>query len=265
MKSGPLGAWSARWPIYAMDGALLGLFMISACAVVAMVEHPAFPVRRWIDSDMARRAVIGAAMGATAIALIHSRWGKRTGAHLNPAMTLTLLRLRRVSGVDAAGYITAQFMGATAGVAAAAAILGPLVASPQVSHVATRPGRYGIGAAWAAEFAISALLVSVVFAVNRSPRLARWTGWFAGAMVAIYITVEAPISGMSMNPARTFGSAVFEGGWSTVWLYFTAPPAGMLAAAECFRRIDARRLPCCKLSHCPHVPCAVPCDCLKPH
>jgi aquaporin Z len=69
-------------------------------------------------------------------------------------------------------------------------------------------------------------------------------------LVAVYITIEAPISGMSMNPARTFASAVPARHWGDLWIYFTAPVIGMLAAAELYLRTrGAAHIACAKLHH----------------
>jgi aquaporin Z len=95
--------------------------------------------------------------------------------------------------------------------------------------------------------------MTVVLAVSNRPAIARFTGLAAGALVATYIAIEAPVSGMSMNPARTLGSAVFAEVWTAIWIYFVAPPLGMLAAAELYRRVvDPRgpgRIRCAKLHH----------------
>ena len=88
-----------------------------------------------------------------------------------------------------------------------------------------------------------------VLVVSNS-RVGRLTGLFAGALVMTYIVVEAPISGMSLNPARTLGSAVAAGAWPDLWVYFTAPPLGMLAAAELYlRRRGRNAVFCAKLCH----------------
>ena len=97
---------------------------------------------------------------------------------------------------------------------------------------------------------ISFLLMTVVLAVSNTRRLAHFTGLFAGTLVATYISLEAPLSGMSMNPARTVGSAFHAGQWTALWVYFTAPPLGMLAAAELYRRLPgAPQIFCAKLHH----------------
>jgi aquaporin Z len=86
--------------------------------------------------------------------------------------------------------------------------------------------------AFLAELLISFVLMTVVLTVSNTQRLARFTGLFAGALVATYISLEAPLSGMSMNPARTFSSALSAHLWTALWIYFTAPPLGMLLAAQ---------------------------------
>jgi aquaporin Z len=258
-----MSTFRTNFGIYAIEAALLGTFMVSACAVTAALEHPASPVRRAIDSALVRRAVIGVAMGITAVLLIYSPWGRRSGAHMNPAVTLGFLRLGKIRPHDAAGYVAAQFVGGAAGVALMAVALGPRLMDASVNYVATLPGNAGLSAAWLGEFAIALLMMTVVLQLNRFPRLAPYTGWFAGTLVAIYITFEAPLSGMSLNPARTFGSAIVGRVWTALWIYFTAPTLGMLAAVELHRIASRRRHAlCAKLSHCTKFPCIFKCDCL---
>src|SRR5262245_30247166 len=158
------------------------------------------PVVRALPEPFPRRALMGLAMGLTAILLIRSPWGQRSGAHLNPATTLTFWRLGKVETRDAVGYAVAQVLGGLGGVAAAAAVLGRMVGHPDVNYVATTPGPAGVAAAFGAEVFITFVLMSVVLRVSNTASLARHTPLFVGALVATYITVEAPISGMSMNP-----------------------------------------------------------------
>jgi aquaporin Z len=157
---------------------------------------------------------------------------------------------------DAAFYIVGQFVGGAAGVLLAAMAFHAVVAHPAVGYVVTRPGAYGVGGAFAAELGITFVLMSVLLHVSNTPRIARSTGLFAGLLVAIYITFEAPLSGMSMNPARSFASAFAAGDWKALWIYFTAPPFGMLLAAEVYiRRYGAAAVGCAKLHHQNHHRC----------
>jgi aquaporin Z len=108
----------------------------------------------------------------------------------------------------------------------------------------------GVGVAFVAEMSIAFILMSMILRVTNTPRLARYTGLFAGALVATYISLEAPLSGMSMNPARTFASALPAQVWTALWLYFTAPPLGMLLAAEVYvRQAGHHPVRCAKLHH----------------
>ncbi|HEX3851839.1 MAG TPA: aquaporin [Polyangiaceae bacterium] len=249
--------------VYAMDGALLGLFMISACLSVALFEYPTSPLRQLIGSNFARRALVGLAMGLTAVALIYSRWGKRSGAFMNPAMTLCFLRLGKLELVDAVGYIVAQFFGGTLGVAACALLFHAWVSHPAVNYVVTAPGAYGAAPAWLAELAIGFVMLTVVMSVNRVPRLAPYTGLFAAALVVLFITFEAPLSGMSLNPARSFASAAIAASFRGFWIYLTAPIAGMLLGVEVQKRLDSRHERLCgKLNHSETVACFVRCTCL---
>jgi len=243
-------ALARHWPEYLMEAAGLGAFMISACAFAMLFEHPASPVRQAIAGPLLRRLLMGLAMGLAAVTIIYSPWGQQSGAHLNPSVTLTFLRLGKVRSWDAAFYVIAQFAGGLAGILVAALALGPRVGDPSVNYVATVPGAGGPSLAFLAELVISFGLMSMILIVSNAGRLARFTGLFAGALVAACITLEAPLSGMSMNPARTFGSAVLAGTWSFIWIYFTAPPLGMLVAAEVYLRVKgAAGVLCAKLHH----------------
>ena len=239
-----------HWPEYLMEAAGLGLFMLSACVFATLLEHPASPVRQAISDPILRRILMGLAMGLTAVSIVYSPWGKQSGAHLNPSLTLTFLRLGKVAPWDALLYVVAQFIGGVLGVRLASMLLGHVLADPAVNYVATVPGASGVGVAFLAEVVISCVLMTVVLTVSNTPNLARFTGLCAGALVATYITVEAPLSGMSMNPARTFGSSLAAQSWTALWLYCTAPLLGMLLAAELYLRWPgARQVVCAKLHH----------------
>ncbi len=245
-----------HWPEYCAEGLGLGLFMFSACMFSTLLQHPALPFRHLMTPPLFQRALMGLAMGLTAIGLIYSPWGQRSGAHLNPAVTLAFFRLGKVKVHDVVGYITAQFSGGWLGAALASAILGSWLTHPEVNYAVTVPGSGGIGIAFVGEFLISYGLLSAVLALSSRPQIAHLTGVVAGVLVAAYITFESPLSGMSMNPARTTASALVAHQWTAVWIYFTAPILGMLAAAEVHRRHEGiRQVSCAKLYHSPTVRC----------
>ena len=91
--------------------------------------------------------------------------------------------------------------------------------------------------------------------------LSRYTPLFAGSLVALYIAVEAPISGKSMNPARSFGPAAVGSLWQHFWIYLAAPPAGMLAASLLYPlAAGANSVACAKLYHHSDARCIFRCD-----
>ena len=237
-----------HWPEYLMEAAGLGLFMISAAGFAIVLFHPAAPAATL--GPLLQRILMGMVMGLTAIALIHSPWGKQSGAHFNPAVTLTFLRLGRVAPWDATFYVGAQFVGGVAGLAVVVAAVGRLVSAPSVNYVVTIPGPRGVSIAFVAELAIAFVMMTMVLVTTaRLPRFAPLTGLLAGVLVAVYITLEAPLSGMSLNPARSFASALLAQLWTGFWIYVTAPLLGMLLAAEVHQRSSTAAVPCAKLHH----------------
>jgi aquaporin Z len=256
---------AAHWPEYAIEGTCLALFMMSAAAVATLLQHPSSLLAGWSTAPLVQRIPMGAAMALTSAALIYSPLGARSGAHMNPAVTLTFLRLSKIAPVDAAGYVLAQFAGGIGGIAIATWAMAGLPAHPAVNYVATVPGRSGPAIAFAAEMVISFLMMLVVLTVSNTPRLARFTGLAASVLVAACIIVEAPFSGMSMNPARTLGSNAFASIFSTLWIYFIAPPVGMLLASEWYvRRHGHARVRCAKLHHANSLPCIFHCGHKEP-
>ena len=105
---------------------------------------------------------------------------------------------------------------------------------PKVNYVVTVPGPQGILVALLAEVGISFLLMLTVLTVSNLPRVKTWLGVIMGVLVTLYITFESPLSGMSMNPARTFASALPAHVWTAGWVYFLVPPLAMLLAAEAY-------------------------------
>jgi aquaporin Z len=121
---GPLKALRDHLPEYLAEAVGLGLFMMSAGAFATLINAEDSPVRAAVPSELARRALMGLAMGVTAVALIYSPWGRRSGAHINPATTLTFWRLGKVARWDAVFYVAAQFAGGVVGAIYICALLG---------------------------------------------------------------------------------------------------------------------------------------------
>ena len=256
-----LKALKTHWPEYLIEAFGLGLFMFVACSVSALLWNPASPIEHLVaDRPYLQRMLMGIAMGLTAISFVYSPWGQRSGAHINPCVTLTFLRLGKIKPWDAFFYAVFQFIGAIIGVALAGLLLGHLVSDPQVDYAVTVPGKDGVWVAFGFEVLLSAGVMSTVLFVTNHHKLMPFTGLMIGMLLVLYITFEAPFSGMSMNPARTVGSAVWAHVWTDWWIYFLAPGLGMLLAAEVFLWTKGKdAVHCAKLYHTADLNCIFVC------
>src|SRR5262249_27953083 len=136
------------------------------------------------------------------------------------------------------------------GVLLSALIWGRAIAEENVRYAATIPGARGTAVAFVAELIISFVMMTMVLNVSNSAQIARFTGVIAGALIATYITLESPLSGMSMNPARSLASAAPGRLWNSLWIYFTAPPLGMMLAAQVYLWLRGKTsVFCAKLHH----------------
>jgi aquaporin Z len=251
-----IGSLRCHWPEYLMEAGELAIYMFFACAFATLLQHPDSPVRHAVPGDLSRRALMGVAMGATIIATIMSPWGKQSGGHFNPAITFAFYRLGKVRFWDALFYGSAQFIGAIGGIAIARYVLRGAPGNHSVRYAVTAPCAYGRAVAFIAEMTISFVLMITILCVSNREALARYTPYFVGALYAAFITFETPLSGMSMNPARTFGSALHAGYWDALWVYFTGPTLGMLLAGEIFLRARRGAAPfCAKLHHANNKRC----------
>ena len=240
-----MGSLKNHYPEYLMEAAGLALFMFAAAFFTALFE---VFLGKWIGDPLVRRVFEGGAIGLTATALVYSPWGKQSGAHFNPVVTLTFWRLGKVHHADFVYYVLFQFIGGYLGIL----VFEILAYEPlkKIGYIATIPGEQGVGVALMGEALISFLLMLTILWATNTPRLARYTGILAGIWIALFIIFEAPFSGMSMNPARTVASALPSGQWAGIWLYFLAPALGMLLSVEVYRFFrKEKRVICAKLHH----------------
>jgi aquaporin Z len=237
-------------PEYLMEAALLALFMIAAGVFTILFEYPQSPIHQAIANGDLRRFLIGVAMGTTAIALIYSPWGQQSGAHMNPAVTLTFFRLGKVKPQDTLFYILFQCLGGLAGIYLVAFALGQVFIEPPINYIVTVPGTLGLLGALLGEWVVAFVMMMMVLLTSNHKKLHRYTGLFSGCLVLLYVTLEAPLSGFSMNPARSLASALPANVWTDFWLYVIVPPLGMLSAAGLYTYLFGdRAVKCAKLHH----------------
>ena len=254
-----LAALRQHWPHYLAEAAGIAFFVSCSGLLAMLMEHPSSPVRQALpDNELLRRALIGLGVCFVQVLIVYSPWGKRSGAHINPAVTLAFWQLGKIKPADALWYVLAQLAGAIGAAQVLKHVFGPLYAHPAVKYTVTQPALPSLPdtlVAFGAEFLISALLMLVALKARHSTRLKEWTGWLLGAMLGLYVTFEAPLSGMSMNPARTLGTAVAAGSYEALWVYWLAPPLAMWLATVAFRRFhQGQPLACAILVGCAASP-----------
>ena len=240
----------SHWPEYLMEAAEVAIYLFFTCIFASLLLYPASPVRKLVASAAERRVLMGLAVGATVIAIVMTPWGKQSGGHFNPALTVAFYRLGKMHAADALLYVVAQFSGAIGGVCVARLLLRETVGRGMVRYAVTAPGIRGSAVAFIGELTISIILMSAILVASNRRALSRYTPYLVGLLYAIFIALESPLSGMSMNPARSLAPALHAGYWHALWLYFLAPTLGMLVAAELFLRARGGVPPfCAKLHH----------------
>jgi aquaporin Z len=233
------GIFKRHWREYLMEAAGLGGFVIGASLLTVFLEHPELPVMRGAlgDYPMLRRVPLGIILGGYIAGVVYL-FGNRSGAHINPAVTWAFFRLGKIGFADAVFYTLAQFAGAVAAAQIMKIALGDFYRDAPIRYVVTEPAKWDESGmtAFAAEFFISFVLMLACLVAANSSRLEKLVAPITGILIALYLVVETPYSGMSLNPARSFGSALAANEWRYLWIYFVSPCLAMLLAAEIFRR-----------------------------
>jgi aquaporin-4 len=195
------------------------------------------------QSPTASILLIGLTHGL-AITLMVYAVGHISGAHVNPAVTIPLLALRKISVANGIGYIALQLLGGVVAAAVHAAIL-PQARGAPVFLGLNQPGA-AIGQSETGAFGVEVLLtfflVFVIMGVAIHPKApAGWAGFAIGMTVALDHFVGLPLSGASMNPARTFGPALLTGNFTAHWVYWAGPVVGGLLGALVYRYVLTKR------------------------
>ncbi|MFE5767961.1 MIP/aquaporin family protein [Streptomyces sp. NPDC056485] len=222
------------WPLY--EFSLTATLMFAVVTVMRWVLDPASPL---LLADLRTALlVVGALTGAMVFGLIRSPWGRLSGAHMNPAITLALWRLRAFPGRTVGVYVVAQLCGSLAGTVLARLAWGPAVARVGYGAVAAAPSWNG-WAVFAAEGACLVLVTLMIGFFLARPAGERWFPWVLAVLVCAIIAVLGPLSGGAANPARQFGPALMSGTTTGLWIYLLAPALGASLGAAAHHRITA--------------------------
>ena len=193
-------------------------------------------------------AQYGGALGVVGVSLVFGliimvmvySTGHLSGAHISPAVTIAFTLSRHFPPRDAAAYIGAQLVGATVGALALLAVW-----PDQPGALGATVPSVGLGSAFVYELVLTAFLMFVIMAVATDTRAVGAAAAIAiGGTVALDALFGGPVTGASMNPARSFGPALAADEWSDFWVYVAAPVAGGALGAFIYQLVrgDARRL-----------------------
>jgi aquaporin Z len=219
-----------NWRLYCAEALGLAIFMMSACFFSAMLEGDTSWHKAIID-PFARLVLTGLLMGTTAIVIFYLPVTAASGSHINPAVTITFLRLGMISRTDAVFYILFQFIGGTLAVYIMAFLIKQPLILPPVNYAVTVPMK-STAVVIITEFAIAVVMMMMILHTSHHRYLNKYTRILSGCFVCIYVIVAGPISGFGMNPARSFASALPADTWTSFWIYAIVPVVAMLFAAE---------------------------------
>ncbi len=225
-----------HWPEYGAE--LLGtgfLIFVGLSAVVFDFGKGLLPSSLIPDVSL-RQLITGLIFAGSGSLVAISPLGKLSGAHINPSVSLAFWAQGKMKHIDLIGYIVAQFLGAIIGEVLLVFVWRNYAHS--VTNGMTLPGAgYPLWLVFVAEMSLTCLLVLLIFLFVSSHHLMRWTPLMNWFLVATMVWLESPISGTSLNPARSMGPALITWLWTSQWLYCVAPPLGGLLAVGLFRLV----------------------------
>ncbi len=234
--------WSKIWA----EIAGTALLLLIGLSIVIFLFGSGSPMEQYIPSVKLRQVISGFFFGGTGALIAISPLGKESGAHINPVVTMAFWLFNRIESRVAIAYIVAQLIGAVLGTL-------PLLAWGQlgrsISFGATQPGPgYTMPVALIGEVITTFTMVTLLILFLAFKKTRQYTPALFPFLYAIMVPLEADISGISTNPARSFGPSVVSGIWNAWWIYWIGPFLGALLASRLCSRL-ARRITSAKLYH----------------
>jgi aquaporin Z len=223
-----------------------GLLLLVGLSLVTFMFGAGSPMAVIIPSVALRRVITGFLFGGTGALIALSAIGRESGAHLNPVVTMAFRLYGKIDLRTAVVYVLGQLAGAVVG-CLPLLLWGSMGRS--VSFGATQPGQgYSVSIALLGEVATTFAMVSLLIIFLGFRRIRPFTPAMFPLLYAVMVPLEASISGISTNPARSFGPAVVSGQWQAWWIYWAGPMLGaLLASLAC--SVLAKRITVAKLYH----------------
>jgi aquaporin Z len=240
-----------HWVEWGCELAGTAILVAGGLSAVSLDFGPGSFVAASIPSHSWRLLLTGVLFAGTASLVTVSPLGRRSGAHLNPAVTFAFWMRRHVHPSDLGGYVLSQCAGGLAGAAAVLGLWGARDA--RLGVTAPRPG-LGDPAGAGVEALMTGVLVLVLLWMVSAPRRARWTPLVLWLVIAVLVWQGAPWTGTSLNPARSLGPAVVDATYANLWVYLLGPLAGAAAAVVVFDLLPGVETLTAKLYHDPSYP-----------
>ncbi|GLV56004.1 aquaporin [Dictyobacter sp. S3.2.2.5] len=242
-----------HWPEYGAE--LLGTAFLLFFGISAGIFDfdTSFPLVHLLPNQGLRLLITGLLFAGGGALVALSPPGMLSGGHINPAVSLAFWLQGKMHHSDLAGYLLGQFLGAIIGSALVVLAWGEHAYRAGVGRTVPGAG-YPLWFVFLMEVGMTFLLVFFIFLFVSHHRLMRWTPFMVWILVAVLVWLGAPVSGTSLNPARSFGPAFVSWFWQDQWLYWLAPVAGALCAVGVFRLLTANKRDVLtgKLFHMPH-------------
>jgi aquaporin Z len=241
--------WRVRRRLFFSEFVGTALLVLGGLSVVIVMSGASSPIAHWLPSEPLRTIATALLFGSIGSAIAVSWVGKESGAHINPAVTVGFWIMRKLDLRAAVGYIIAQLLGAGIGALPLLA-WGSMGAS--IAFGATIPGAgYSTAVVLMGEVLTTFGLISTLCIFLGFRQLRSYTPFVIPFLYGIMVPLEAPISGTSTNPARTFGPALISGRWDGWWIYWLGPMIGVVFAVAACSSL-AKRIEVAKLYHFEH-------------
>jgi len=221
-------AAGTRWPVFLSELIGTALLLLVGLSLVIFMFGTGTPMARLLPSEDLRRLITGFLFGTTGALIALSPVGMRSGAHINPVVTLGFRLMGKLDLKTTLVYIVAQLIGAVAG--SVPLLLWGMIGD-SVDFGATLPGSgYPLSTVFLGEVITTFAMVTLLCVFLGFLKIRPFTPAIFPPLYAIMVWAESPVSGTSTNPARSLGPAVISGQWDGWWIYWIGPMAGMLLA-----------------------------------